>query len=371
MHPLQNDIRKMAFALGFQDIGFTTAEPFETQKEILDARQADYAFIVSRLDLTRGIDPRNMLPKAQSIIVLVDGYLEEALPRQMEAHFGRCYHDDDRQTKTGRSKQIAAFCAYLKERGIAFKVPGNIPHRLAAARAGLGTFGKNNFLYARKGATRSSWIVITCIVVDQVFSPDTPTIEVTCPVWCRNACMAACPTRAIKGPNRLDPSRCISFLSYFARDITPVELREPMGLWVFGCDRCQNVCPRNAPALARELPANPRVAMKTQDFKLKKLLCMDKHYCETRIRPHMFYISAKNIWLWKMNVARVMGNSLNQAYVPELIRAFQENEDERIKGMIAWSLGKLGGNKAQSALREFLPESSGLVRQELNDALTS
>ena len=39
-----------------------------------------------------------------------------------------------------------------------------------------------------------------------------------------------------------------------------MELREPMGLWVYGCDRCQNVCPRNAPWLARELPVNQKVA---------------------------------------------------------------------------------------------------------------
>ena len=240
---------------------------------------------------------------------------------------------------------------------------------LAAARTGLGTFGKNNFLYSRKAA-QSSFIVLIGIVVDQDLPPDPPSIEVACPSWCRNACIAACPTRAIKGPNRLDPSRCISFRSYFDRDITPLELREPMGLWVFGCDHCQNVCPRNAPALARSLPPNPRVAAKAPDFELKKLLHMDKDYFETRIQPHMFYIATRNVWLWKMNVARAMGNSRDRDHVPELIRAFKENEDARVKGMIAWSLGKLGGDSARSALAQFLPDSAGLVRREIEDALT-
>jgi len=57
MDHLQDDIRKTALEIGFQDIGFTTAEPFETQKEILDARQGDYAFLLSRLDLANSIDP--------------------------------------------------------------------------------------------------------------------------------------------------------------------------------------------------------------------------------------------------------------------------------------------------------------------------
>ena len=59
----------------------------------------------------------------------------------------------------------------------------------------------------------------------------------------------------------------------------------------------------------------------------------------------------------------------NPEYVPELIRAFKENKDERICGMIAWSLGKLGGTEAQAALNSFLPDSSGLVRQEIENAM--
>jgi epoxyqueuosine reductase len=365
----KEDIITKALELGFQDVGFTTADPFETQQEILDARKEDYAFLLTRIDLIHGVDPKSILPDAKSIIVLVSGYFDEAFSRSMEVHFGRCYHDDDRQTKTGRYKRTAAFCDYLKENGITYKIPGHMPHRLSAARAGLGTFGKNNFFYANKVSARSSFVFPMAIVVDREFAPDSPSIEVGCPDWCRNACIAACPTRAIKGPNRLDPTRCISFLSYFAKEITQLELREPMGLWVFGCDHCQNICPRNAPALARNLPVNTRAAMKADDFDLIKLLHMDKSYFETRIWPHMFYISTKNMWLWKMNVARAMGNSVNPSYVPELIRAYGENQDERVLGMIAWSLGKLGGNRAGAALRTFLPDSTGLVKEEIEEAL--
>jgi len=365
----KDDLIKKAIDLGFDDIGFTTAEPFETQHEILNERKEDYAFLLSRIDLINGVDPKNTLPDAKSIIVLVKAYFDEGLPHAMEAHFGRCYHDDDRKTKTGMSKQIKAFCNYLENQGIAYTIPGNLPQRLTAARAGLGTFGKNNFFYSNKLSAKSSWMVIISIIVDQDFIPDTPSIEVGCPDWCKNACIVACPTRAIKGPNRLDPNRCISFLSYFSRGITPMELREPMGLWVFGCDHCQNVCPRNAPSIARDLPENPRVTMKTDDFKLEKLLRMDNKFFETRIQPHMFYISTKNMWLWKMNVARAMGNSLNIKYLPELVRTFNENDDDRVKGMIAWSLGKLGGSDAMSALKKFLPESTGLVKMEIAEAL--
>ena len=83
----------------------------------------------------------------------------------------------------------------------------------------------------------------------------------------------------------------------------------------------------------------------------------------------MFYIDAVNLWLWKMNVARVMGNTCDQQYLPDLIRAFNENKDERVRGIIAWSLGRLGGEKARMALKEFFKGSEGLVRKEIEQAL--
>ena len=83
----------------------------------------------------------------------------------------------------------------------------------------------------------------------------------------------------------------------------------------------------------------------------------------------MFYIDLADLWLWKMNVARVMGNTCDQQYIPDLIRAFNENEDERVRGIIAWSLGRLGGEKSRMALEKFFKGNQGLVRKEIEQAL--
>ena len=74
-----------------------------------------------------------------------------------------------------------------------------------------------------------------------------------------------------------------------------------------------------------------------------------------------------------MNVARVMGNSLDDRYVDDLIRAYNENNDERVRGMIAWALGRIGGKKAKDALDSFLnlSEGIGIVREEVVAALGS
>ncbi|MFZ5642191.1 MAG: epoxyqueuosine reductase [Bacillota bacterium] len=366
----KQEIIHKAMELGFKDVGFTGPEPFESQKDILQSRQEEYAWAHrAGLDLTGGIEPKSIYPETKSIIVVMESYFEEAFPRSLEGYFGRCYLDDDRMTKNGLSLRIKSLRSFLKEHGIDSKVPFNLPHRLAAARAGLGTFGKNCLIYSNKVARRSSFILPIAFLVSAGFEPDQPTIEVGCPDWCKSVCVVACPTGALRGPRKIDPRRCISFLTYYGRGITPMEFREPMGMWIYGCDRCQNVCPRNTAWLALEKPVNPGVAARAEDFELPKLLHMDKDYFQARIWPHMFYMSFRDIWRWKMNVARVMGNSLDPVYVPDLVKVFKEFNDERVRGMAAWALGRIGGSEAKIVLEGFLKQSEGSVREEINEAL--
>jgi len=301
----KGDIIKAAHENGFEDIGFTTADTFDTHKEFLASRQEEYGWAEAvGLDLMNGTDPKSILPEAKTIIVLLEVYFKASFPHAMESHFGRCYLDDDRVTKDGLSKRIKAFRGFLRTNGIESKVPFNLPHRFAAARAGMGTFGKNCLFYSNCVARQSSWNLPIAVVVDHEFSPNEPTIEMGCPEWCRNACIAACPTRALKGNGRIDPRKCISFLSYFGKDITPIDLREAMGMYVYGCDRCQNVCPRNAAWLSKELPINQKVVAKADDFHLSNLLHMDKVFFEKKIWPHMFYMSFDDIWRWNPLWAR-------------------------------------------------------------------
>jgi epoxyqueuosine reductase len=83
----------------------------------------------------------------------------------------------------------------------------------------------------------------------------------------------------------------------------------------------------------------------------------------------MFYMGPDDIWRWKMNTARAMGNSLDPGYVPDLIRALGENTDPRTLVMIAWALGRIGGKEAKEALHGFLTRSEGLLREEVSLAL--
>ncbi len=294
-----------------------------------------------------------------------------AFPRVLEGHFGRCYLDDDRITKDGLSRRIKEFRAFLSDDGIASRIPFNLPHRLTAARSGLGTFGKNNLFYAKRAARGSSWTVPITIMVDREFSPDEPTVAVECPAWCRNACIAACPTRALEGPGKIDPRKCISFLSYYTNGLTPIALREPMGMWIYGCDRCQNVCPRNDAWMAQNLPLHEKAAAHAGDFALVSLLEMDAAYYQEKIWPRMFYMPQSDLWHWQMNAARVMGNSRDRKYVEHLAAALHGNTDHRVRAMAAWALGRLGGPEARRILAGCLSREEGVVYQEIRQALDS
>ena len=366
---IRDQLVAKAQELGFADLGITTAEPFAEQYAILDQRWEAYAWTLDRrMDLKGGLDPRAALPQARSIIVLLHAFFQESYPCQMERHFGRCYLDDDRVTKDGLALKLRAFRDFLASLGIQSKVPPYLPQRLAAARAGLGDFGKNCLLYAHRVARQGSWVTVVALVVDAEFTPDEPTERVGCPDWCHNACLTACPTGALKGPRHLDPRRCISYLTYFGQDLTPRELREPMGLYVYGCDRCQDVCPRNAAWLAADLPPNPRAAAKAPDFALDKLLHMDEAYFQQRIWPHMFYMKADELWRWRMNVARVMGNTRDERHLPDLARAFREQPDPRARAMCAWAMGRIGGPAARAALDSLEASGDPLVAGELEMA---
>jgi len=65
----KNEIIEKAYQCGFGDIGFTTADPFETQKELLQERYQDYEWVFrAGLDLVAGTDPKQILPQAKPLL---------------------------------------------------------------------------------------------------------------------------------------------------------------------------------------------------------------------------------------------------------------------------------------------------------------
>jgi epoxyqueuosine reductase len=151
--------------------------------------------------------------------------------------------------------------------------------------------------------------------------------------------VAACPTGALDGAYRMDPRRCISYLTIEHRSAIPPALRPLMGNWIFGCDLCQEACPWNrdargpeTEALAPHLPA---------------LLALDAAAFRARFRGTAV-LRARRRGLLR-NVAVALGNSGNPAAVPPLVAALADPEPQ-IRAHAAWALGRLGERSAHGPL---------------------
>ncbi|MDP2920169.1 MAG: HEAT repeat domain-containing protein, partial [Dehalococcoidia bacterium] len=211
---------------------------------------------------------------------------------------------------------------------------------------------------------------------DTELEPDSPTETVDCPPNC-TACIDACPTRALYGPLKLDPQRCIAYATFMTQDnyvpgitsnISP-EIREKMGQWIHGCDICQNVCPRNQKRLKANLPPNEYLENIAGDFDLRKILNPTDEYYAKRVKPVMYQYIREKKYLQR-NAAIALGNTLDPAYVPDLAQAMADSEP-LVRGYAAWALGRIGGAEARQVL-EASPqkETDGSVRKEIETALT-
>jgi len=367
---LKARLRDKALEIGFEDAGFTGVDPLDLYIREIDSRpKAMYGWVqTEQFNVRRGAEFSRKHPWARSLLVLIRNYHRRAFPPQLIGLLGRCYQVDERKEKGAEHQRLTNYFQFLKSEGVRFWFDEEVPARMSAARAGVATYGKNCFVYAGRSMLGSSWLESIPLIIDAEIEPDEPSVELGCPEWCRNACIAACPTHALYGPLKMNPILCIAFNTFYGKGLTPLELREPMSTWVYGCDRCQQVCPRNQPWMQQSLPENPSLVGRAPDFELSRLLTMDEDHYLNRVWPLAFYISRKNIWKWQMNAARALGNLGDRGNIPVLIEAMNNSRYEEVRAMSAWALGRLGGAQARVAL-EAGRGREGLVKKEIEAAL--
>jgi epoxyqueuosine reductase len=370
---LSSDIKEFALAVGYDRIGFATSEKFTLYEEELQKRQDMYGWATGPgWGLSQGADPRNILPDARSIVVTVFDYFKHSFPQQMAGKIGRAYQSLGGAPPVPIHRaRYRLFREFLEKQGIrSGRAAFDLPARLAAARAGLTSYGKNTFAIANG---IGSFIIITTLVIDTELEYDEPALETKCPENC-TLCLDACPTGALYEPLKMDPRRCIAYNSYSApgswfggnQAVLPVDVREHMGTWLYGCDVCQQVCPRNQPRLKAKLPPNPYLEYIAADFQLENLVNMtDDHF--RRLYTLLNYVDNKRYL--QRNAAVALGNEANAAALPALAKAM-DSSDEALRGHVAWALGRIGGASARRILESSLArESSQYMRDEISAAL--
>jgi epoxyqueuosine reductase len=265
-------IRQKAFALGFDAVGFTTADLGAQARDRLadflaEGRHGDMGWMADRAG-QRG-DPRVLWPDVRSVVCLGLSYAPDgdplaALDRKDRGSISvyarnRDYHD----VVKGMLKHLAQFI--VARHGHEVKVfvdTAPVMEKPLAARAGVGWQGKHTNLVSR---AHGSWLFLGEIYTSLELAPDAPHQD-RCGRCTR--CLDACPTAAFPAPYQLDARRCIAYLTIEHAGPIPEEFREAIGNRIYGCDDCLAVCPwnrfaeatRQAKLAARDDLTAPRLA---------------------------------------------------------------------------------------------------------------
>ena len=342
-HDLTQCIKRKALELGFARVGVTTPEPIVGYEDVVIARTGyEDLWGASKPDSAfhKMANPLEMNPQIKSVISLVRAVGSIDFPERLLTHLGRiylgrCYVPP---ADTIEGKRIQLFEEYLASLGItSFFDHSNMQmvDRAIAARAGVVTYGKNNFAYAGE---HGSFIVLVSIPVDVELECDVHEAKRPCPPDC-HLCADACPTGALATDGSLDPRRCVLYSNFMPGQFKNPEILDLIGVRVHGCDECQAACPRNKHVLEGPHTKDPYLEWLDGEFDLEKMLFADDAYYEACLKPVMFnYIH--DIDIFRQNAAIAMGNSGDAAYLPALQRALETGSDQ-VKRFAARAIEKL------------------------------
>jgi len=239
LHAYRQARHELSEQLGLDAVGVTRAEAYTRTERHIRERRARGLFGRLRFTIARpevSCHPERLLDGARTVISAALCYYRPEPPRPAGAgRLPRYMWTDGYSVLRGRLDELG------RALGGAYRVlvdTSDHVDREAAARSGVGFYGKNTMLITRR---HGSWVVLGTLVTTAELEP-TPPLEAGCGSCTR--CIDACPTGALDEPGVLDATRCLSYWTQVPEPI-PEPYRAPLREQVFGCDICQDVCPWN------------------------------------------------------------------------------------------------------------------------------
>jgi epoxyqueuosine reductase len=323
------DLARLAEELGLDVVGAAPASAYaETERHIRERKArglfADMRFTMARPEVS--CHPETLLEGARTVV-------SAAL----------CYWHDAGQTPSGHGRlpRYTWFDAYavLRERldelgrrlGGEYRVlvdANQHVDREAAARSGVGFYGKNTMLITRRFG---SWVVLGTLITDVDLEP-TPPLDADCGSC--TLCIEACPTGALDEPGVLDATRCLSYWAQAAEPI-PENYREELGDQVYGCDICQDVCPWNRGVEKRRAGLAPPAGAEPHVSLVDWLEASDE---ELAARYDRLFVPRNDPRYLRRNALVALGNSGGD---PSLARRYAEGDDPLLREHAMWALGRL------------------------------
>jgi epoxyqueuosine reductase len=323
------DLDRLAAEIGLDVVGAAPAVPYrETERHIRERRArglfADMRFTMVQPEVS--CHPEKLLAGARTVI-------SAAL----------CYWHDAGEPPPGHGRlpRYTWFDAYaqLREKldqlgrrlGGQFRVlvdANQHVDREAAARSGVGFYGKNTMLITRRFG---SWVVLGTLVTD-VEVEATPPLELDCGSC--TLCIEACPTGALDEPGVVDANLCLSYWTQAGSPI-PDGFRAELGDQVYGCDICQDVCPWNRGIEKRRAGVPPPTGAEAHVSLVDWLETSDE---ELAARYDRLFVPRNDPRYLRRNALVALGNGGGD---PELAHRYAAGDDPLLREHAEWALERL------------------------------
>lgn len=249
-------IKEKAHDLGFDLSGIAPSKILKEHEPIIknwcsSGMNGEMNYLGQNLE--KRINPALLFPGAKSVIVTGLNYYTDKkqsgddIPIISRYAFGINYHDVIK-------RKLNKILDYIKNirpdaEGKSFIDSAPILEKAWAREAGLGWRGRHSILINNK---IGSFFFLGVIVLDIDLDYDETFSEDHCGT-CR-LCIDSCPTGAINENRTIDVRKCIAYLTIESKAPVPADLIGKMEGRVFGCDKCQEVCPWNKNAKPHKNP---------------------------------------------------------------------------------------------------------------------
>ena len=202
--------------------------------------------------------------------------------------------------------------------------------REAAARAGVGFYGKNTMLITRR---HGSWVVLGTLVTTTAVEASPP-LALDCGSC--TLCIDACPTGALDEPGLVDSTKCLSYWTQAPAPI-PEDYRAELGAQVYGCDICQDVCPWNRGIEKRRagdsVPVGAEPHVRLTDW-------LESDDASLMQRYERLYVPKNDARYLRRNALVALGNTGTLADL-SLAEPFLASDDELLREQAEWSVARV------------------------------
>jgi epoxyqueuosine reductase len=325
------ELSRLAQDVGLDVVGAAPVGPYdETERHIRERRErglfADMRFTMSRPEVS--CHPERLLEGARSVVAAALCYFVPGPEAgRGEGRLPRYTWRDEYGVLRERLDELG------RRLGGTYRVAvDESAHvdREAAVRAGIAFYGKNTMAITRRFG---SWVVLGTLVTDVEIEPSAQ-LDAGCGSC--TLCIDACPTDALDEPGVLDATKCLSYWTQ-APEAIPAPFRHELGVSVYGCDICQDVCPWNRGVEKRRRDETPPEGAEPVVSLLDWLATPGD---ELIARYERLFVPRNDARFLRRNALVAAGNSGDPGLVP-VVAGYVDAADPMLAETASWALGLL------------------------------